>query len=549
MPRPVDDDDYDSDSGSEFSVTDVQLGLADGPLEGDDEANPLVSRIGGRAAWLPMTSTPPREVAQCNHCQRPMQLIVQIFAPLEGSAYDRCLMVWGCGRAECQRTDASSLKVIRVLKHNPRWAAKLEKQKQRREAREARARERAEQEAARKAEQERLSKINPFASNASTQAGGAGGLGDMLFGGGSAGAGAANANPFAAAAPEPAPTSTPTAAYGKGDDDQGGDGSSSEDDDDEDEEEERLAEELQIKADLERKTSKDSAWVKQVPKYPALYLNTVPEPSSSSKAADKKLTSSQAKTLKRDENYDEEELKAWGKEGYEKMMLDGIDDVFERFAKRVGAEGRQAVRYEFGGQPLPFHGRGQLYTKLWPKQSDSSAKPGQPIAVTRGAFAAGAGAATAEGGVYDASCIPPCPTCGSARTFEAQLMPNLINLLRPQAIQRGEEQTSSDDDEDGDDDDAELSHLSGEERRRAEIERELGRAIPAPPKANDEAKGAATEGAEAKKPRMPRRTGLTWSTAMIYVCEKDCCIPVDGSAEEGETWREEWVGVQFEDEA
>lgn len=47
--RPLDaDSDSDSDAGSEASVTEVQLGLSDGPVEKDDAGNPLVSRIGGR---------------------------------------------------------------------------------------------------------------------------------------------------------------------------------------------------------------------------------------------------------------------------------------------------------------------------------------------------------------------------------------------------------------------------------------------------------------------------------------------------------------------
>lgn len=106
MPR--DEEGYDSDSGSEFDASDVQLGLADGPLECDDESNPLVSRIGGRAAWLPLKSTPTEEVATCNSCKQQMQLLVQIFAPLVESPYDRCLLVWGCARPACQRKDTSS---------------------------------------------------------------------------------------------------------------------------------------------------------------------------------------------------------------------------------------------------------------------------------------------------------------------------------------------------------------------------------------------------------------------------------------------------------
>ena len=45
---------------------------------------------------------PPASVAQCAHCGQQMQLLVQIFAPLEDSPYDRNLFVWGCARAACQ---------------------------------------------------------------------------------------------------------------------------------------------------------------------------------------------------------------------------------------------------------------------------------------------------------------------------------------------------------------------------------------------------------------------------------------------------------------
>lgn len=102
-PRVDRDDDLSSDDETEY--TNVHLGLADGTLEASDAANPLVSRIAGRPVWLPVPAQklPPSSVAQCTHCGQPMQLLTQIFAPLEGSAYDRNLLVWGCARAACQR--------------------------------------------------------------------------------------------------------------------------------------------------------------------------------------------------------------------------------------------------------------------------------------------------------------------------------------------------------------------------------------------------------------------------------------------------------------
>ena len=98
---PVPDGDS---SDEEIEYTNVHLGLADGALEVDDEANPLVSRVGGHPAWLPLAAEhlPPASVAQCAHCGQQMQLLVQIFAPLEDSPYDRNLFVWGCARAACQ---------------------------------------------------------------------------------------------------------------------------------------------------------------------------------------------------------------------------------------------------------------------------------------------------------------------------------------------------------------------------------------------------------------------------------------------------------------
>ncbi|PWN50763.1 hypothetical protein IE53DRAFT_386929 [Violaceomyces palustris] len=515
MPRPPSDDGYDSDSGSEPSVTDVHLGVADGSLENDDESNPLVSRIGGRAAWLPLSSVPPKEVTRCANCKQSMQLLVQIFAPLVDSPFDRSLLVWGCARPTCQRINQGSLKAIRVLKHNPRWAAKLEKKRLRREAREARIKEQEARAKAKAEEEERKAKINPFSSKPTQSVGG--GLGGMLFG---ADTFSANTNPFAPNEPSAEETATLNAEEEAEDDDDDDDDESVDESDDEDQ---RLAEEMEIKAAIADKANKVSDWVKTVSKYPPQYISTIPEPSLSTKEEDKKLTATQAKALKPDQEFSQEELQSFAKEGYEKMMLDGVDDVFEKFVKRVGVEGSQVVRYEFGGVPLPFHGRGSLYKKLWPK-----AKRSGP---------------TSEG--YNPSCIPPCPACGSSRTFEVQLMPNLVNILRAETIKKGEEQTE--DDEVAASSNEDEKSLDAEAKRRAEIERYLGRKLPAQPSEDGIIRSNPSELQDSSK-SLPSRTGLIWSTAVVYVCEKDCCIPRQGHDSEGETWREEWIGAQFEDE-
>ncbi|TKY89279.1 hypothetical protein EX895_001810 [Sporisorium graminicola] len=520
MPRPPSDDGYDSDSGSEFEASDVQLGLADGTLEGDDETNPLVSRIGGRAAWLPMKSNPTQEVAQCSSCKQQMQLLVQIFAPLVESPYDRCLMVWGCARPACQRKEVSSLRVIRTLKFNSRWAAKLEKQKAKRLAREQAKKERDAAAAKAKQEQEERAKINPF----SAPAGGANaGLGGMLFGGGSD-------NPFAASAPTTAAELPAKEADSDSDSEDDGDDS----EDGEESESERLAEELALKSDLAAaQPTAESAWVESSTRYPPLYLNTVPEPSSSSRS--KKLSKEEAAMLKSasasgalaQNDVDDADLKGFAKEGYEKMLLDGIDDTFERFLKRVSVEPRQAVRYEFGGEPIAFHAKGKIYDLLWPK--DAKVKAGERVTVTKSQFKSGAHASAGERS-FSARAVPPCPHCGSERVFEAQLMPNLINLLKADQIQTADGSLDTD---------AHINTTSTaaqdeEAKRKAAIEQALGRRLPTT--------ATATAGAEAA---FDARSGLVWSTAFVFVCSKDCCGP---TSEGQECWQEEVILAQFEDE-
>lgn len=339
----------------------------------------------------------------------------------------------------------------------------------------------------------------------------------MLFGGAS--------NPFAPAASE-VPTEQQDVLKDESDSE----------DDGEESETERLAEELAIKSDLEAVPA-SSSWVTSTTKYPALYLNTIPEPSSSSLS--NKLTAQEVELLKKASsaapgeagNFDETELKGFAKEGYEKMLLDGIDDTFERFVKRVSVEGRQVVRYEFGGEPVPFHARGAVYSMLWPKAGTAQPKAGEHVSVTKSSFKMSTAAdRTAEARDYTDSNIPPCPACGSPRVFEAQLMPNLINTLKADTIQAADGSLLSNQGEDT---------LTDEARRKRDIERALGRALPQAPTGDGEAvkhTGAYLESV----------TGLIWSTAFVFVCSKDCCIPTSDS--DDECWREEFIAAQFEDE-
>ncbi|WFD19933.1 hypothetical protein MCAP1_002175 [Malassezia caprae] len=439
MPPPYDDD-SDFESDEEFS--EVQLGLADGPLESEDEANPLVSRIGGRPVWLPLAPSklPPASLVQCQYCKKPMQLLVQIFAPLENSAFDRNLFVWGCSRAACQRKGPGSIKAVRMLKHNQRWAAKLAKQAERQRIRKEReeAKRRAEAEAeSRRLTQERTT--NPFKMGS----GGAGSLlGESLFG----------ASPLTTvASPAPPPVEE----------------SEEEDDEADFDEDERLAEELAIKASLEEQRAQlQEDWTRSTSHYTtSLYLNTIPEPR---RAEDNQPTSQTPVPVKETSTGGEGEV-------YEQMTIDGIDDVYEQFTRRLGTEARQVVRYEYEGTPLPFSAAGPLFKQLWP---------------------------SGWRGPMDTSSIPPCPHCGAPRVFELQLMPNLANLLRVDKLSdAGSIMPSS----------------NTEEHRQAEISSLLG----------------------LKDTHSDMCTGIVWSTALVFVCSRDCCPDTEG-------WAEEWVGLQHE---
>jgi pre-rRNA-processing protein TSR4 len=117
------DDWSDSDEDIASVDTPVLLGVPDGPIETEsDLRDSAVSRIGGkpvrdiphvqvyhrpniRCLWSQAFLSPdiPFESSHCKHCNLPMELLVQMWCPLEDSPYDRTLYVWGCSRNTCQR--------------------------------------------------------------------------------------------------------------------------------------------------------------------------------------------------------------------------------------------------------------------------------------------------------------------------------------------------------------------------------------------------------------------------------------------------------------
>ncbi|KAI9277022.1 programmed cell death protein 2 [Phascolomyces articulosus] len=99
-------------------------------------------------------------------------------------------------------------------------------------------------------------------------------------------------------------------------------------------------------------------------------------------------------TLLEASSEDTTEEGTWGGEAYEKQQLPrGVDKQFKKFAERVQLQPNQCVRYQWGGIPL-------LYHQLQGHQQQSIRSLGGN-----------------------------CSQCGSSRTFELQLMPNILSLL------------------------------------------------------------------------------------------------------------------------
>jgi pre-rRNA-processing protein TSR4 len=103
---------------------------------------------------------------------------------------------------------------------------------------------------------------------------------------------------------------------------------------------------------------------------------------------------------------------------------------------------------------------------------------------------------------YTAASIPACPHCGSRRVFEYQLMPNLINIFGRGTDTGGKDVTTTD------------------EQRKEIVQRLLKRG--------------------------PDGYGMEWGTALVFTCEKDCCLGPGNKEKEG-AWSEELVLVHWDD--
>ncbi|KAG0709148.1 programmed cell death protein 2 [Suillus ampliporus] len=370
MPSAVEDDWSDSDDEVGLEVeTAVLLGIPDGTVEKEtDIKDAAVSRIGGHPAMLP-SREPPFSSTQCKNCSYPMELLVQVWCPLEDSPMDRALYIWGCSRSECQRKDGS-VRAWRALRYNIEYAAKLAKK------------------LAKKRAQPKASSpvtaptTNPF----SMQAGFAPslfGLGDQVFG-------------------QPASTVAASTIEDEPEDTSDTESVTSE------------SSEHSLITAMASTTIDDSPW-RAAPSFPPMYLSTISEylpPPPKTKIPQ----SARIEDPADDDSKGGKDV-SWAFEPYENSLE--VDSVFDRFTKRVSNTGEQCLRYELKGIPLPFSSD-KVFDRLFPVPAQD------PLPVTKAGFKV----VPAVRRSYNTTSIPSCPVCKAARVFECQLMPNLINVLR-----------------------------------------------------------------------------------------------------------------------
>ncbi|KAF8899632.1 programmed cell death protein 2 [Gymnopilus junonius] len=454
MAPPRTDQDWSDSDEDDLSQleTSVLLGVPDGHVDVQSDAcDAAVSRIGGLPAILP-SREPPFSSSYCKSCNQPMELLVQMWCPFQDSPMDRALYVWGCARTGCQGKDGS-VRAWRGLRHNEKYAEKLAKKRQRQLERE-RAKAKAEEERIR-AEAQRKAAGNPFSMSSGGNSTHIFGLGTQIFG--------------ATSAEEPSAEV---------------EAEKDEDNDQESDMESEASEESLLTA-IASTTISESPW-RSAPSYPSLYLSTVSEylpPPPKSRLPQG------VKVEELGEDDKKEKDISWAKETYEDSLE--VDHVFERFTKRVSYEAEQCIRYELKGTPIPF-ASDKLFDLLWPAPNQD------PLPVTKADFKV----VQPQRRTYSTSAVSKCPICNSPRVFECQLMPNLINVLRPSWEPEDKNKK-----------------LTDEERRQA-VQKAL----------KNEDKNA--------------KTGMDWGTAMIFSCEKDCCLE-DGK-EIKECWREEVAFIQWD---
>ncbi|KAK9448325.1 programmed cell death protein 2 [Limtongia smithiae] len=127
-----DDQDYETDSDMSIDgdpssgTTPVLLGSVDEPADGS--ATALDTRIGGRPIWLHPDSPPSAAFAKCKSCKEVMAMLLQAYAALEGTLYERVIYLFACMNAKCRRKNGSVCAIRGILRDETKMEAVAMKQ-------------------------------------------------------------------------------------------------------------------------------------------------------------------------------------------------------------------------------------------------------------------------------------------------------------------------------------------------------------------------------------------------------------------------------------
>ncbi|CAG5125104.1 unnamed protein product [Candidula unifasciata] len=92
----------------------VHVGLLDQKIENSQVVSWDINKIGGLPAWICTESSP--SVPECKNCGQISSLISQIYCPLGGSEYNRCIYLFACPR-DCSKQQ-HGWRVFRSMKHD-----------------------------------------------------------------------------------------------------------------------------------------------------------------------------------------------------------------------------------------------------------------------------------------------------------------------------------------------------------------------------------------------------------------------------------------------
>jgi len=93
----------------------LYLGWAYDRVEESDKSNPYIDKIGGKPIWLNQNCPPPTSYSTCDNCGERLFLLMQLQGHINKRKYDRVFYVFGCNNSQCMGKKGS-FKVLRAHK-------------------------------------------------------------------------------------------------------------------------------------------------------------------------------------------------------------------------------------------------------------------------------------------------------------------------------------------------------------------------------------------------------------------------------------------------